>query len=248
MLSPEQLQNLKSALAVNKEEIEEHLQKNDNLGFQWRFPQESVSELSGYDNHPGDLGTELFEREKDLALWEHYKLEYSHITNALQAIEEGTYGICKVCGAEIPAERLEAMPSTLYCIKHADQFVSVGRPLEEGVLMPPFGKFDMDEQDENVAYDAEDAWQDAAEHGTSDSPSDFRQPKNLYGDMYIEGEEQVGYVEAYENFVGVDMYGKNITIYPNERHEEYEALLDEEGLMTAFGDLPPGEKDPYTED
>ena len=30
--------------------------------------QEAVGELSMYDNHPGDMGTELFEREKDMAL------------------------------------------------------------------------------------------------------------------------------------------------------------------------------------
>ncbi|MBM7694468.1 YteA family regulatory protein [Peribacillus deserti] len=248
MLSPEQLTNFKSLLTQNKEQLETRFQKNDQLGLDWRFPQESLGELSGYDNHPGDQGTELFEREKDIALNEHYKLEYAHIENALKAIEDGTYGTCKVCGEEIPLERLEAIPNTTYCINHADQYAAVGRPLEEGVLMPPFGKFDMDGKDENVAYDAEDAWQDTAEHGTSNSPSDFFRPKNLYGDMYEEGEEQVGYVEAYENFIGNDMYGNNITVYPNERHEEYEDLLDEEGIMTSFGDLHPYELDPYVEE
>ena len=29
---------------------------------------EAINELSAYDNHPGDLGTETFERAKDLGL------------------------------------------------------------------------------------------------------------------------------------------------------------------------------------
>ncbi|MEM5591840.1 hypothetical protein AAHH67_09065 [Niallia circulans] len=36
---------------------------------------ESVGELSSYDNHPADLGTELFEREKDSALEQHDQSE-----------------------------------------------------------------------------------------------------------------------------------------------------------------------------
>ena len=34
---------------------------------------ESVGELSGYDNHPADLGAETFERAKDLGLKEMQK-------------------------------------------------------------------------------------------------------------------------------------------------------------------------------
>ncbi|WP_026694600.1 TraR/DksA C4-type zinc finger protein [Peribacillus kribbensis] len=247
MVSPAQTEQLKSILTEQKKSIEDRFQINNSFGMEWRFPQESTSELSAYDNHPADLGTELYEREKDLALNEREKLEYSQINRALEAIQNGTYGSCEVCGDDIPNERLEAVPSTTFCIKHAPQAVSHDRPVEEGVLMPPFGKFDMDEMDEDTAYDAEDSWQDAAEHGTSNSPSDFANPKNLYGDMYIEAEEQIGYVESYENFIGNDMYGQNITVYPNERHEEYEAALDEEGIMTTFGDLHPYELDPYVE-
>ncbi|MEM0374423.1 MAG: TraR/DksA family transcriptional regulator [Sulfolobales archaeon] len=37
------------------------------------------------------------------------------INDALRRIEEGTYGKCKVCGAEIEIERLEAIPYTDIC-------------------------------------------------------------------------------------------------------------------------------------
>lgn len=39
------------------------------------------------------------------------------INNVLQKIEDGTYGICDVCGAEIPFERLKARPVTSMCIR-----------------------------------------------------------------------------------------------------------------------------------
>jgi YteA family regulatory protein len=248
MLSSQKLSELKAYLVDEKNRLDEGLKQNDNFGLDRGHYHESMGELSSYDNHPADEGTELYEREKDIALEEHYKLEIKNINQALTAMENGTYGKCEVCGQEIPTERLEALPTTIYCKEHSpDQHVSHKRPLEEGVLMPPFGKFDMDETDENVAYDAEDAWQEVAQWGTSETPSDFVDPHGHYNDVSIEPDENIGYVEDFENFIGNDMYGNNITVYPSTQHEKYEQALDEEGIMTSFGDLPAFEHDPYVD-
>ena len=115
--------------------------------------------------------------------------------------------------------------------------------------MPPFGQFDFDNRKESVAYDAEDTWQEVASYGTSESPSDFIRPPADYEDMYVESEENIGYVEDIENFAAVDITGEHpVTVYPNSQHEQLEDELDEEGIMTSFGDLPAYEKDPYVED
>ena len=44
------------------------------------------------------------------------------IDYALQKIKEGTYGICEGCGAEIPEERLCAIPWTRFCAKCAEEY------------------------------------------------------------------------------------------------------------------------------
>jgi YteA family regulatory protein len=248
MLTTEQLAGFRLQLLKEKGEIEEQLKQNDHFGLDRGHYHESVGELSSYDNHPADEGTELYEREKDIALNEHTDLQLRNIDKALEAMENGTYGKCEVCGKEIPYERLEALPNTTYCKEHSpDQIVSHERPVEEGVLMPPFGKFDMDGQDENVAFDAEDSWQTVAQFGTSETPSDLTFSQDNYHDIYMEADENIGYVEDYENFVGNDMYGQNIQVYPNAQHKEYEDALDEEGIMTSFGDLPAFEHDPYVD-
>lgn len=77
--------------------------------------EDSVSELSTYDNHPADLGTEVFERSKDLALREDVRIKMLQIEDALKRMGEGRYGICDVCGREIPYSRLEAIPYTTMC-------------------------------------------------------------------------------------------------------------------------------------
>lgn len=248
MLSSEQLANLRAQLLDEKKEVEDHLKQNDDFGLERGFYHESMGELSSYDNHPADEGTELYEREKDIALNEHYEFQLKNINKALEAMEKGTYGKCEVCGKDIPVERLEAIPNTTYCKEHTpDRVVSHDRPIEEGVLIPGFGKFDMDEKDEDVAFDAEDAWQTVAQWGTSETPSDLAFPQDDYHDIYTEADENISYVEDFENFAGNDMYGKNIKVYPNPQHEHYEDALDEEGIMTPFGDLPAFEHDAYVD-
>jgi YteA family regulatory protein len=249
MLTTEQLASLRLNLLKEKEELTERLNQNDHYGLERGHFHESMGELSSYDNHPADEGTELYEREKDIALNEHSEDQLKNINSALEAMEKGTYGKCEVCGQEISYERLEALPNTLYCKEHSpDQVVSHDRPVEEDVLKPDFGKFDMDERNETVAFDAEDTWQTVAQWGSSDTPSDLAFSEDNYQDIYTESDENIGYVEDFENFVGNDMYGKEITVYPNAQHEQYENSLDEEGIMTSFGDLPAYEHDPYVED
>jgi YteA family regulatory protein len=247
MISHEKITHLKQQLEQSKQEVKAHLEQNDHYQLEIEHPYETVSELSAYDNHPGDLGTELYEREKDIALNEHAEKELQDIDHALQAMENGTYGICEVCGKEINEERLEALPTTTYCKEHSpDQAVSHKRPVEEEVLAPAYGRFEYDES-EGTAFDSEDTWQIVQSYGTSESPSDFSEDIEHYGRAYVESEENEGYVEDYENFIGTDMYGQNIKVYPSVKHEVYEDALDEEGTMTSFGDLPGYEKDPYTE-
>ncbi len=74
------------------------------------------AELSNVDQHPGDLGSETFEHEKNLSLLEQVSDELLQIEAAFQRVEQGTYGTCQACGRPIGAERLEALPATRFCV------------------------------------------------------------------------------------------------------------------------------------
>ena len=43
------------------------------------------------------------------------------VRDALGRVDDGTFGTCIVDGGPIEAERLEALPWTRYCLKHAQQ-------------------------------------------------------------------------------------------------------------------------------
>lgn len=78
--------------------------------------QESSEDRSAYSLHMADRGTDAMEREKNLmfAMREGDYLDY--VDEALQRVEDGTYGVCRVCNGEIGRPRLEAVPTATQCI------------------------------------------------------------------------------------------------------------------------------------
>jgi RNA polymerase-binding protein DksA len=77
---------------------------------------ESLGELSDSDQHQADVGTETFEREKDLSILERVEAELNDVEHALSRISDGTYGTCEACGKTIDEERLEAVPAARLCL------------------------------------------------------------------------------------------------------------------------------------
>jgi DnaK suppressor protein len=68
------------------------------------------------DQHMADTATETVEREIGNTLEASDGRLLAAIDSALARIDEGTYGTCVNCGAQIAPERLEAMPWATLCI------------------------------------------------------------------------------------------------------------------------------------
>lgn len=220
MMTSEQLKQCKNALEQRQDELIG--QVKDHFGNSLEMTKQSVDELSNYDNHPGDMGTEMFEREKDIALNEHAETELEDINTALHAIADGTYGICTECGRDIPFERLEAVPTADRCFDHAktgDDMAQSDRPIEEGVFSPNINP-DEATAEEQTGYDAEDAWQEVSRYGTSETASDFYGDRDNYDEMYPNSDENVGSVTDEESFLAADREGNFTGVTPN--HKKYE--------------------------
>lgn len=236
-VTEKQTKRLKGMLLKHKNELQDML-GDDSHGLDQPMGSSSL-ELSLYDNHPGDVGTELFERSKDLALEDKAEHRLEEMELALLRIESGEYGFCTVCGAPIPYQRLEAIPWTPYCIRHAEENPSFNRPVEEKLLQPPFGRTSLDEE-ERTQFDGEDAWQIVASYGNSTSPAMAENPDEFsYEDPYLESDEGDGFVEPVESFLATDLYGEARAIVRNGQYYDY---LDKgEGDRTLES---PGETDP----
>ncbi len=77
---------------------------------------ESSGENSAYSFHMADVGTDNMEREKAFFLASREGKYLAHIEQALERIDNGTYGICPDCQKPIPRERLLAVPTATRCV------------------------------------------------------------------------------------------------------------------------------------
>lgn len=64
-----------------------------------------------------DVASEERDREINYLLTDRDRSKLTSIDQALERIEEGTYGICESCEGEITPERLKAMPFTRLCVQ-----------------------------------------------------------------------------------------------------------------------------------
>jgi len=71
-------------------------------------------EISAYPTHLADADEEGLDEQIAVARNEEGILEL--VEDALTRIDDGTYGKCQECGKPIPAERLDAIPYTPYCV------------------------------------------------------------------------------------------------------------------------------------
>ncbi|NLA59048.1 MAG: conjugal transfer protein TraR [Firmicutes bacterium] len=215
---------LRERLQSEKRELEKTLDSL-NSGLQERLT-DSIGELSSYDQHTADLGQETFERAKDLALRDNTKRLLEDAEAALELMEKGEYGICQECGQPIDERRLRAVPAASLCYacktaQEAKRRDDWNRPVEERVI-----PFDLTWED-NVGFDAEDAWQAVARWGTANSPQDIPGAYD-YDDTYINADEDIGTVTPLE---GIESDGALTTdwdgIYPRPREKTDGDFLEE---------------------
>jgi DnaK suppressor protein len=79
----------------------------------------TISEMTDHsDNYPDptDRAAAESDRSFELRLRDRERKLLGKIREALDRIDNGTYGTCEECGDEIAAARLEARPVTTYCI------------------------------------------------------------------------------------------------------------------------------------
>lgn len=60
-----------------------------------------------------DLAVGTLQRERQLLV---------EVEDALDRLDEGEYGVCEVCGEEIPERRLRALPWARFCLLCAERF------------------------------------------------------------------------------------------------------------------------------
>jgi len=109
-------------ILTNVNEMEDEALKKSRL--------DAAGDLSSMPIHMADIGTDNYDQEFTLGLMDSERKLLKEIDDALQRIEQSTYGICEGTGKQIPKARLEAQPWARYCVEYA-------RMLEQGLATEP---------------------------------------------------------------------------------------------------------------
>jgi len=113
-LSPETLNKIKQDLQERKKQLEEDLadvanKDQDEDEYKAKFPE--------FGDKPDENAQEISEYTTNIATEQVLEKNLRDINNALERIENGTYGICKYCGRTINEKRLLARPTASTCIE-----------------------------------------------------------------------------------------------------------------------------------
>lgn len=99
-----------------EDERERLLRVERDLAENSRQAKDSLESFSDSDDVPADIAAQASEREKDQIMGQSVHQTLNQIEMALERVEDGTFGVCEMCGTDIPEPRLERIPWVATCV------------------------------------------------------------------------------------------------------------------------------------
>jgi len=90
-------------------------------------PQDASGDLSKMPLNMADISSDTFEQDLSISLIQNEQVLLEEVNEALQRIEDKTYGICVATGKAITKARLTAKPWAQYCIDYQREQESAKR-------------------------------------------------------------------------------------------------------------------------
>ncbi len=117
-LTPAELDHYKALLIEKRKEILHNVAEIEDETLK-KSRLDASGDLSSMPIHMADLGTDNYQQEFSLGLMDSERKLITEIDDALQRIENGTYGMCEGTGQPISKARLEAQPWARYSVEYA---------------------------------------------------------------------------------------------------------------------------------
>ncbi|MDR7871459.1 MAG: TraR/DksA C4-type zinc finger protein [Tissierellaceae bacterium] len=145
-------------LLEERDKVKESL---ENVGREINDSMDSYyTELSGYDNHPADIATEVFMMEQGKGMKNKLANTLREIEESFDDMDKGQYGVCKSCNKEINEERLDLIPYLKTCVECSSELtpeVNFRQLIDDKVTSNLYGTI----KEDNVYFDREDTLQQA---------------------------------------------------------------------------------------
>jgi DnaK suppressor protein len=113
-LTPNEIKKFKVMLTAKRNEILGNVNSMETEALR-----KERSDLSNMPIHMADSGTDNYDVDNTLDLIDSERKLLLEIDEALERIDNNTYGICQVNEEQIPKARLKAIPWAKYCVKCA---------------------------------------------------------------------------------------------------------------------------------
>lgn len=111
-----ELGDFKKLILKRKEEILEAIKHISEDALK-KSQKDASGDISGYTYHMADVATDTYDIEFSLGLASDDRKLLYELDEALNRIEEGTFGICEGCKTLISKTRLKAVTYARFCIK-----------------------------------------------------------------------------------------------------------------------------------
>ena len=118
-LKQSELEELRGALEAEKDSLEEGLASYGRVQGETGDWQGASVGFDGEEADPIDAADQIEELATNVPLVEELEKRHKDVEDALEKMEEGTYGSCEECGEPIPMKRLDANPAARTCMAHA---------------------------------------------------------------------------------------------------------------------------------
>jgi RNA polymerase-binding protein DksA len=110
----EDLNRFRIALTTLRQDLSKSFE--DLSGTARRTLGEALGDLSSLPLHPGDRASEVSEHQMALAFLARAEQEATEIDDALERIDNRSFGLCEACDRAIPLARLLAIPFARHCV------------------------------------------------------------------------------------------------------------------------------------
>ena len=134
MLTDKQLRRAKRALQKERTRLIQRARASSSV----------LNPSDERDTDEADIVVNIQTRAQELWARDGWERRLYEIERAMKRLEEGEYGKCEVCGAEIDRDRLEILPETTMCVHCRERFEKSSHAAE---WMDRAGLFDFDSSD-----------------------------------------------------------------------------------------------------
>ena len=112
-MAKKNIEKIKKELLERKQILEKEISDKEVLVSEHQ--EANFADANDLATHDTDMANDLNVRKKKLS-------SLKEIDETLQMIEQGAYGVCEECGADISIKRLEAYPTSKHCITCKEEF------------------------------------------------------------------------------------------------------------------------------